>query len=146
VNGAREGLWCDLDGDCPADCLAEQKCDGGPNAGAACDSDRDCDPLELCQGDEIDICQGPSVLTQSGAYGSGDLEITVPMTAKISVSAGTDGLFCTGDDKYALSGAGLDTDLRPTTGKATATISDLNYLPGVSMGASEEGAPFNCDA
>jgi Tol biopolymer transport system component len=145
VGGPRYGQWCDLDSDCPSNCLAQSTCDGGVNDGATCDSDRDCDPLLQCEDGKIDVCQGPTVLTQSGAYGAGDLEITVPMTAKISVNAGFDGLYCTADDKYALSGTGLDTTLRLTTGKATATISDVNYQEGETMGASEQGAPFNCD-
>jgi len=145
VGGPREGKWCDLDGDCPANCLAQSTCNGGPNPGSTCDSDRDCDPLEQCDSGKIDVCQGPTVLNQSGAYGPGDLEITVPMTAKIATNPGFDGVYCTGDDTYALSGVGLDTTLRLTTGKATATISDVNYQEGETMGASEEGAPFNCD-
>ncbi len=145
VGGPRYGQWCDLDSDCPSNCLAQSTCTGGPNAGGACTGDRDCDPLQQCGDDKIDVCQGPTVLTQSGAYRPGDLEITVPMTARISVNAGFDGLYCTGDDQYALSGTGLDTTLRLTTGKATATISDVNYQDGETMGASEEGAPFSCD-
>jgi slime mold repeat-containing protein len=145
VGSPRENKWCDLDSDCPSNCLAQATCDGGPTPGGTCDSDRDCDPNQQCDNGKIDICQGPSVLNQSGAYRPGDLELEVPMTAKLAVAPGPDGQYCTADDTYALSGVGLDSILRLTTGKATATISDVNYTDGVTMGASEEGAPFNCD-
>jgi hypothetical protein len=146
VGSPREGLWCDLDSDCPSNCLAEQVCDGGPNAGAACDSHQDCHTQELCTDDgRLGTCQGPPVFTQSGAYEPGDLEIRVPMTAKFATNVGPDGLYCTADDTYALSGIGTDALLRLTTGKATATISDVDYREGDTLGASEEGAPFDCD-
>ncbi len=83
---------------------------------------------------------------QTGSYGAGDMELTIPMTSKFSTSVGTDGLYCTGDDTYALGGAGFDGLLRLTTGKAAATITDVDYQDGVTMGASETGAPFSCDA
>ena len=67
------------------------------------------------------------------------------MTAKFSTSAGPDGLYCTGDDTYALAGSGFEADLRLTTGKAAATITDVDYTPGLTIGASETGAPFSCD-
>ena len=67
------------------------------------------------------------------------------MTERSTGVGGKDGVYCTGDDTYALSGAGFDSLLRLTTGKATATISDVDYQDGVTMGASEHGAPFSCD-
>lgn len=144
-SGVRDNLWCDTDGECPADCLAQQTCDGGPNDGQTCDSDRDCDTLEQCEDGTIDICQGPPVLTRSGTFEAGDMELKIPTLARFATNPGFDGLYCTGDDTYALAGAGLESVLRLTTGAAKATITDTDYQPGLTIGASEEGAPFSCE-
>jgi hypothetical protein len=144
--GPRKGLWCDVDGDCPSDCLAQQTCHDGPtDTHTICASDRDCVAPGQCTGDVLDICQGPPVLTQTGSFGAGDMKVTIPVTARFSTNVGKDGLYCTPDDTYALAGSGFDAELRLTTGKAAATITDVDYTPGLTMGASEEGAPFSCD-
>jgi hypothetical protein len=39
----------------------------------------------------------------------------------------------------------MDAELRLTTGKAAATITDVDYQQGLTMGASEQGSPFSCD-
>ena len=85
------------------------------------------------------------MLTASGSFGSGDMKLTIPVTARFSTSTGPDGLYCTNDDTYALAGAGLESELRLTTGKAAATITDVDEQQGLMMGASEVGAPFSCD-
>ena len=144
--GPRKSLWCDVDGDCPSDCQAQQTCHDGPtDTHTACASDRDCVADGQCTGQQLDICQGPPVLTETGSFGAGDMALTIPVTAKFSTSAGPDGLYCTGDDTYALAGSGFEADLRLTTGKAAATITDVDYTPGLTIGASETGAPFSCD-
>jgi hypothetical protein len=144
--GPRKGLWCDVDGDCPSDCQAQQTChDGATDTHTPCSLDRDCVGDGQCTGDQLDICQGPPVLTKTGSFGAGDMQLTIPVTARFSTNAGRDGLYCTADDTYALAGSGLDADLRLTTGKAAATITDVDYTPGLTMGASEVGAPFSCD-
>src|SRR5262245_34132413 len=144
LSGTRDNLWCDTDGECPADCLTQQTCVGGPNDGQTCDSDRDCDTLEQCDAGTIDICQGPPVLTRSGSFDAGDMALTVPMVAKFATNPGLDGNYCTADDTYALAGSGLEAVLRLTTGTAKATIADVDYHQGQTIGASEEGSPFSC--
>jgi hypothetical protein len=78
----------------------------------------------------------------SGNYLPGDANINLPLKAKISVDAGLDNQFCTGDDKYKLSG--IDALLRLTTGTTSAGILDADNQPGLSVGSSEQGAPFDC--
>ncbi len=146
ASGTRKGRGCDADSECPSECLAEQRCDRGPNAGSMCQVDRDCDPFGACEGAPQDVCQGPPVFQTSGTFRPGDMTLTVPMTAKISTDPGRDGRYCSQDDRYALSGIGLDSLLRLTTGRAAATIVDPDYESGKTLGASEEGAPFDCDA
>src|SRR5262249_15544541 len=145
LSGVRDNLWCDTDGECRADCLPQQTCVGGPHDGQTCDSARDCDTLNQCDQGTIDICQGPPVLTRSGSFDAGDMALTVPMVAKFATNPGFDGKYCTADDTYALAGSGLEAVLRLTTGTAKATITDTDYQPGLTIGASEKGAPFSCD-
>jgi hypothetical protein len=146
IEGPRDGLWCDVNSECPSDCLAQQTChEGATDTKTPCSLDRDCVADGQCTGQQLDICQGPSVLNETGSFGAGDMKLTIPMTAKFSTNAGPDGLYCTPDDSYALSGAGMDAELRLTTGKAAATITDVDYQQGLTMGASEQGAPFSCD-
>ena len=144
--GPRKGLWCDVDGDCPSDCLAQQTCHDGPtDTDTPCSLDRDCVAPGQCTGQQLDICQGPPVLTETGSFGAGDMKLTIPVTARFSTNVGPDGLYCTGDDTYALAGSGFDSELLLTTGKAAAIITDVDDQQGLTMGASEVGAPFSCD-
>src|SRR5262249_32729477 len=144
--GPRKGLWCDVDGDCPSDCMANQTCHDGPtDAGKPWGVERDWVADGQCTGEQLDICQGPPVLNQTGSFGAGDMKLTIPVTAKFSTNTGPDGLYCTNDDTYALAGSGMDAELLLTTGKAAATITDTDYQQGLTMGASEVGAPFSCD-
>jgi hypothetical protein len=144
--GPRKGLWCDVAGDCPSDCQAQQTCHDGPtDTHTPCSLDRDCVAPGQCTGEVLDICQGPPVLNQTGSFGPGDMKLTIPVTAKFSTNVGRDGLYCTADDTYALAGSGFDAELRLTTGKAAATITDVDYTQALTMGASEEGAPFSCE-
>jgi hypothetical protein len=144
--GPRNGLWCDLTSECPSDCLAQQTCrDGATDTGTPCALDRDCVGDGQCTGEVLDVCQGSPVLSETGSFGSGDMKVSIPVTARLSTSAGPDGVYCTNDDTYALAGAGLESELRLTTGKAAATITDVDEQQGLTMGASEVGAPFSCD-
>ena len=85
------------------------------------------------------------MLTETGSFGAGDMKVRIPVTARFSTNAGPDWLYCTADDTYSLAGSGVDAELRLTTGKAAATITDVDYTPGPTLGASEDGAPFSCD-
>src|SRR5262249_39771736 len=77
--------------------------------------------------------------------GAGDMKLTIPVTARFATEVGADGVYCTDDDTYALAGSGFDAELLLTTGKAAATITDVDYQQDFTMGASEEGAPFSCE-
>src|SRR5262249_42686967 len=144
--GPRNGLWCDVDGQCPSDCMAQQTCHDGPtDTGTPCSLDRDCVGDGQGTGETLDICQGPPVLNQTGSVRRGDMKLTIPVISRFSTAVGADGVYCTADDTYALSGSGFDSELRLTTGKAAATITDVDYDQDFTMGASEVGAPFSCE-
>jgi hypothetical protein len=142
--GANVGLTCLTNAGCPdGECL-NRVCDIGIHVGEACTVDTDCSLSSQCVGGQIPVCNGPVSTETSGAFGAGDAAINIPLTAKLSVDPGVDGKFCTGDDTYKLTGIGAT--LRLTTGVATAGIIDADDVTNEVIGASEEGAPFNCPA
>ncbi len=142
--GSNAGLQCATDNGCPGgECLG-RVCSGSYTIGQACDEAADCDPLDICNGDILAVCNGPVATQFDGPFGAGHMNVSVPLKAKLSTNPGLDQTFCTGDDAYSISDIG--TTLRLTTGVTTAGIIDAdNSIGGAFLGASEQGAPFDCD-
>src|SRR4029077_18832790 len=64
--GPRKSLWCDVDGDCPSCGQPQHTChDGATDTHTPCSLDRDCVAGNQCTGEQLDICQGPPVLTET---------------------------------------------------------------------------------
>lgn len=156
--GSNAGADCVSNDGCPDGQCLGRACDGGVNDGLTCNSQEECDPLqecltcteasdcdpgEQCIGDRLGVCNGPVVTHLDGLFGAGSMNVSVPMTASISIGIGLDNKYCTADDRYEVSGIG--TTLRLTTGLTTSLIVDANDVAGASVGASEQGAPFDCN-
>jgi Tol biopolymer transport system component len=140
--GPNIGLECTQDLGCPGgECLG-RVCNSGIHEGEACTTENECDLENVCQDDRLWVCNGPVSTSLANTYGPGAMNVAIPLTAKLSIDPGQDNKFCTGDDKYKLSG--IEAMLRLTTGTTTAGITDADNLPGVAIGASETGAPFDC--
>jgi Tol biopolymer transport system component len=141
--GLNAGLACQTNTGCPLGECISRVCDSGIHVDEACTADTDCVIEGTCEDGQIPVCNGPVSTSVDGVYTAGAMNIAIPLTAKISIEPGLDNQFCTGDDTYRLSG--IEATLRLTTGTTTAGITDADNLPGVAIGASETGAPFNCD-
>jgi Tol biopolymer transport system component len=142
--GSNAGLQCATDNGCPGgECLG-RTCSGSYTVGQTCDSAEDCDPLGLCENGVIAVCNGPVATQFDGPFAAGHMNVSMPLKAKLSTNPGIDQTFCTGDDQYSISD--IKTTLRLTTGVTTAGIIDAdNSIGGAFLGASEQGAPFDCD-
>jgi len=156
--GSNAGAACVSNDGCPDGQCLGRACDGGPNDGLSCNSQDECDPFQECLtcndhsdcdpagqciGDRLGVCNGPVVTHLDGLFGAGSMNVSVPMTASISVDIGLDNVYCTADDRYEISDIG--TTLRLTTGTTTSLVVDANDVAGASIGASEQGAPFDCE-
>jgi Tol biopolymer transport system component len=140
--GVNVGLVCTSDAGCPNGTCGGRTCDSGVRAGLACTETTDCTPIQSCIDGKVPVCNGPVSTALSGTYNPGDANINLPLSAKISVDPGLDNKFCTADDKYKISG--ISALLRLTTGTTSAGIIDADDQPGLSVGSSEVGAPFDC--
>jgi hypothetical protein len=141
--GLNAGLECYTATGCPLGECIGRVCDSGIHVGEVCTQDSECNVEGTCEGDRIPVCNGPVSTSLHGAYTAGAMNIAIPLTAKISIEPGLNNQFCDADDTYRLSG--IEAILRLTTGTTTAGITDADNLPGVAIGASETGAPFDCD-
>ena len=85
VGGPREGLWCDLDGDCPGELPdavdLRQRPERGPGLRPRHATATRSTSAPAASSTSA---RGRRCFTQSGTYGAGDLELTIPMTVEVS--------------------------------------------------------------
>lgn len=90
------------------------------------------------------ICNGPVVLIESGAFGAGDMQLSITVAIKTLLTAefGVDGQPCTSDDTPS-------TPVPPVvvllnTGSLSASLIDLNNFAGFTTNLSAQGNEFSC--
>jgi len=106
-----------------------------------------------CNTGHAGVCNSPSQLSVSNAFGSGDLLLNLPVTITQLTSLGGDGLACTGDD----TGTPQIAPIMLTTGTTSISVFDRDnssgaaIAPGRTCGIAScitqiDGTPSSCSA
>ncbi|MCW5891701.1 MAG: hypothetical protein KIT14_14290 [bacterium] len=148
--GPNHGIGCSSDAtcqlgvpcaQCPVCDTVTQVCTGGPAVGFPCSSDATCRVGLTCN--VVPACNGPLTVQSQGLYQPGGMRLIAPAKLSMSLAPGKDDKWCTADDLKS-SVQDVPTEIRLTTGTATAEIQDADAQPGLTIPVSVTGAPFDC--
>jgi Dictyostelium (slime mold) repeat len=121
-------------------------CAGGIFDGASCLTDDACRPGMTCEDDTAAVCNGPVFTELDEPADAGVTRLTIPLSLRLSLNSGTDGLTCTDDDLYSptlLPQAPFTLSL--TTGIVTGAILDAEAVAGTTLAVPRLGRPATCN-
>ena len=128
-----------------------KQCVGGTNAGTVCTVPGDCDSgvCDLCNANfqHAGICNSPNDVVTSGTFGSGDLQVVLPLSIVVlgtnAATYGPDNLPCTADDLPPSPLAAVPVTL--STGTTAVNIYDASNGK-ICQGGTKPGQSCTSDA